>query len=89
MAAAVKRSQPKRGQNQIKIKIFKIIAKSLKDLAIGLAGKPTKAAGDGGGSCGCFNSPATVTPLEATGGMKAAAGAVMGIVRYSVQVGCA
>ncbi|KAI3806346.1 hypothetical protein L1987_22245 [Smallanthus sonchifolius] len=72
MAAAVKRSQPKRGQNQIKIKIFNMIARSLKDLAIGLAGITTKAAGDGGGSCGCFNSPATVTPPEATGGVKAA-----------------
>ncbi|KAI3678430.1 hypothetical protein L6452_37721 [Arctium lappa] len=61
----------KQRRGDVKIMIFKLIAKSVKDFAIGVvAGRQKKAAGNGGGSGGCVSSTTTVIPLETVGGLK-------------------
>ncbi|CAI9301110.1 unnamed protein product [Lactuca saligna] len=64
-----KQNQPRRGQ--IKIKIFKMIANSVRNLAGRAAGEKMKSAGNGG-SGGCFSSPAIIISVETVGGLKPA-----------------
>ncbi|KAI3678428.1 hypothetical protein L6452_37719 [Arctium lappa] len=66
----IKQRGPKRGD--VKIMIFKLIAKSVKDFAIGVVAgrRERKAAGNGRGNGGCVSSTATVIPLETVGGLK-------------------
>ncbi|KAC9696433.1 hypothetical protein E3N88_45378 [Mikania micrantha] len=58
----IKQNKPKRGH--IKIKIFKMIAKSMADLVTVVAGGVKNTAGNGGCTGGWFTSPATVIPVE-------------------------
>ncbi|KAL7583333.1 hypothetical protein Lser_V15G42262 [Lactuca serriola] len=67
----IKQNQPRRGQ--IKIKIFKMIANSVQNLAGRAAGEKKKSAGNGGIG-GCFSSRAIVIPVETVGGLKPASG---------------
>ncbi|KAI3749963.1 hypothetical protein L2E82_20586 [Cichorium intybus] len=70
----IKQNQPRRGQ--IKIKIFNMITKSVKSLAVraaGLAGGKKKGAGNGDGAR-CFSSPAVIIPVESIGRLKTASG---------------
>ncbi|KAI3678427.1 hypothetical protein L6452_37718 [Arctium lappa] len=66
----IKQRGPKRGD--IKIMIFKLIAKSVKHFAIGVVAgrREKKATGNGGGNGGCVSSTRTVIPLETAGGLK-------------------
>ncbi|KAL4558297.1 hypothetical protein LXL04_036495 [Taraxacum kok-saghyz] len=68
----IKRNHPRRGQ--IKIKIFKMIAKFAQNLAGRAAGGKKKPAGNEGGSSGCFTPPAIIIPVETVGALEPAAG---------------
>ncbi|KAI3806345.1 hypothetical protein L1987_22244 [Smallanthus sonchifolius] len=64
----IKQKKPRRGQ--IKIMVFKKIAKSLTGLVTGVDGVKKKTAGNGGCRGGCFTSPATVIPVEIVGELE-------------------